>query len=127
MPCGPSVTRAVLDSSVVVGAFLKGDGQPARLLVLARAGAVTLCLSDYIIEETASVLGRPRHRRFGFAASEVARFRAGLHAVAAIVTSLPAVRADFLVTGDRRHPLPLGGYQGIRIITPRQPADLRAG
>jgi len=29
-----------------------------------------------------------------------------------------AANADFIVTGDRRHLLPLGSYQGIAIISP---------
>jgi hypothetical protein len=32
-----------------------------------------------------------------------------------------------LVTGDRRHLLPLGGCRGIRIVTPRQFLELVQG
>jgi predicted nucleic acid-binding protein len=38
----------------------------------------------------------------------------------AIVATAIAAKADFLVTGDRTHLLPLKECQGIPIITPRQ-------
>lgn len=41
-----------------------------------------------------------------------------------VVATAVAARADYLVTGDRRHLLPLGSYQGIRVVTPRQFLDL---
>jgi uncharacterized protein len=30
-----------------------------------------------------------------------------------------AAKADYLVTGDRAHLLPLGEYRGVRIVSPR--------
>ena len=33
-------------------------------------------------------------------------------------------KADYLVTGDRAHLLPLGSYHGIRIVTPRELLEL---
>ena len=37
-----------------------------------------------------------------------------------VVATAFAAAADYLVTGDRRHLLPLGTYQGTRILTPRE-------
>ncbi len=36
-----------------------------------------------------------------------------------IVATAVAARADYLVTGDRRHLIVLGHYEGIRILSPR--------
>lgn len=132
--------RAVLDSSVLFSAFLKPQSVPATLLARARAGAFSLCLSRYILEETARVLLRERNRlHYGFAPDQVARFCRDLAAVAAMADELPAIQAvpadpkdnpivatavatqaDYLVTGDRRHLLVLGSYEGIRIVGPRR-------
>ena len=139
MLAAPTMTRAVLDSSVLVSAFLKPDSVPAMLLARAREGAFLLCLSSYIVEETASVLSRPRSRLgWSFRPEEIARFCHGLMAVAEIAGELPEIdavpddpkdnpivataivaRAHYLVTGDRAHLLPLGTYEGIRIVSPR--------
>jgi putative PIN family toxin of toxin-antitoxin system len=137
-------TRAVLDSSVLFSAFLTPAGTPATLLAEARRGAFSLCLSFEILDETARALLRPRVvARYGYTAERVARYRARLAELAEMVWDLPALQAvpldpkddmvvatavkaqaDYLVTGDRRHLIVLGEYEGIRIVTPRQFLDL---
>ncbi len=136
--------RAVLDSSVLFSAFLKPKSIPATLLVRAREGAFLLCLSDYILEETAAALLREKNRaRYGFSPDRVARFRRNLKAIARVVDDLPDIRAvpldpkddkivatavkagaDYLVTGDSAHLLSLGEYEGIKIVSPRAFLDL---
>lgn len=133
--------RVVLDSSVLVSAFLKPDGTSASLLARARDGAFVLCLSREIVAETAASLLKERHqRRLRFTPEKVARFCTLLGQVAErvegelpairavpddpkddmIVATAVAARADYLVTGDRRHLLPLGSYEGIRIVPVRE-------
>ena len=135
------MTRVVLDSSVLVSAFLKPGGTSATLLAHAREGAFVLCVSRELIQETAAALGRDKHqRRARFTPEEVARFCVLLgqvaervegelpeiHAVPGdpkddmIVATAVAAKADYLVTGDRRHLLPLGAYQGVRILSVRE-------
>lgn len=137
------MVKAVLDSSVLHGAFFKPGGLPAMLLLRAREGAFVLYLSVYILDEITAVLSRDKARALGATPERVARFRRDLAAVARLVTDLPdiqavptdpkdnpivatavAAKADYLVTGDRKHLLPLGEYQGVRIVTPRQFLDL---
>ena len=43
-----------------------------------------------------------------------------------IVATAVAARAGYLVTGDRRHLLALGSYEGIRIVSVRAFLDLLA-
>ena len=140
--------RAVLDTSVLISAFLTPPGVCGRLLDAAEVGDFVLCLSAEILAETAGVLVRSRklqgHYRFDPAAVEV--FCDGLAASAEMIADLPklaavpddpkddmvvasalAAKAEFLVTGDRRHLLVLGSYQGIRIVTPLAFLDLLAG
>src|SRR5207248_2768470 len=81
-PSAASMSRAVLDSSVLFSAFLKPGSVPATLLTRAREGAFSLYLSDYILEETAAVLLREKNRaRHGASPEKAARFCRGLAAV----------------------------------------------
>jgi putative PIN family toxin of toxin-antitoxin system len=133
------MTRAVFDSSVLVSAFLKPGSLPATLLARAREGAFSLVLSSYVVQETAAVLARPKVRAGrAYTPEEVARYCRDLLAVAELVGELPEIdavpndpadnpivataiagKADYLVTGDRAHLLPLGEYQGVRMVSPR--------
>ena len=53
--------RAVLDSSVLVSAFLKPVGTSAALLAHAKAGTFLLCVSRDLLTETAASLLKERH------------------------------------------------------------------
>ncbi len=43
-----------------------------------------------------------------------------------IIATAVAAKADYLVTGDRAHLLPIRAHQGIRIISPREFLDVLA-
>lgn len=132
--------RAVLDSSVLVSAFLTPRGSVARLLRAPTLERYRLCLSEPILVETAEVLlTKPRLRRmFAYADDAVSDYIRWLGIEAEIVANIPELRvvtadpkddpiiatavaahADYLVTGDRAHLLPIGEYEGIRVVSPR--------
>lgn len=140
------MTRAVLDSSVLVSAFLTPRGTSAEVLRRAECGAFVLCLSEQIVfESTRSLrLKTQRIRRYypDYSDAQIDRFAELLLATAelsdelrvirvvpldpkddVIVATAVKARADFIVTGDR-HLLDLGSHDGIRIVTPRQFLDL---
>ena len=103
-----------------------------------------LVLSRYVIQETAAVLARPKVRAGrAYTPEEVARYCRDLLAVAELVGELPDIdavpndpkdnpvvatavagKADYLVTGDRAHLLPLDEYRGVRMVSPREFLDL---
>ena len=138
--------RAVLDSSVLISAFLTLRGSCAELLRAGERGAFVLCLSPELLADMAPPLLRERklQARYDYGKAKVTMFCRQLVALAQPVTDLPELsgavpldpqddvivatavkaRADYLVTGDRRHLLALGTYEGIRIATPRQFLDL---
>jgi predicted nucleic acid-binding protein len=65
--------KAVLDSSVLVSAFLTPRGTPATLLARARRGAFSMHLSKEIFEETRRALLRPKTMaRYRYTANDVA-------------------------------------------------------
>jgi putative PIN family toxin of toxin-antitoxin system len=132
--------RAVLDSSVLVSAFLTPHGSVVRLLREPVRSLYQLCLSEPILTETAEVLlSKSRLRRFAaYADNDVRDYIRWLLGEAEITANVPdlrvvvadhkddpiiptavAAKADYLVTGDRAHLLPIRQFEGIRIISPR--------
>lgn len=111
----PSV---VLDTNVVVSAHLKEDGNEAAVFVLALAGKLQPFLSQPVFDEYKSVLSRPK---FGLLATHVESSLRLLWATSKLVTPTrtlsvtrdpadnkflecaDAARANYLVTGNKRH------------------------
>ena len=122
--------RVVLDTNVIVSG-LNFPGNERLVLDLARRGRFELYLSPFILEEVAGVLAR----KFGWTgehssqALRVLRDAAtvieprrrpsvieGNHADNRILECAVAASANYLVTGDRRHLLPLENHRGARIL-----------
>ena len=140
-----TMTRVVLDSSVLISAFLTEGGTAHQVLRAARGGAFVLCLSREILEETRSSLRekvKTIRRYYGYTDERIEEHIADLAALAELAGELPAIKAvpldprddaivataiaagaDYLISGDR-HLLTLNAYRGIRILTPRQFLDL---
>lgn len=57
---------AVLDSTVLVSAFLRKKGLAAQLLDYAVNGAFEFCFTQAIVEETCNVLLNREHLRLNF-------------------------------------------------------------
>lgn len=135
----PNVPRAVLDSSVLVSAFLTPHGFVVRLLRAPAIDGYRPCLSDAILTETAeTLLSKPHLRRsFAYADDDVREYVRWLLTQAEmaadgpvprvvpgdpkddpIIAAAVAAKADYLVTGDRAHLLPMGEHKGIRIVSP---------
>lgn len=128
--------RLVIDTNVVVSAQVWG-GTPRKLLELAAAGEVSLFTSAPLLAELARVLAYPKVlttlQARGFSLDDLVLGYAELATVvtpAAITSTITADPADDLVlatalaaqvdlavTGDKRHLLVLGSFQGIPIVT----------
>jgi len=130
---------AVLDSTVLISAFLAQRGVSNELLRYAREGAFLLFLSEEILNEAQGVLldEERRHRqRYHYPNEEAINFIDGLRAFAHLVTDLPQVavvirdpnddmviataqraQAAYIVTRDKDL-LSLQHYEGIMMITP---------
>src|SRR3954454_22846315 len=69
--------RAVLDSSVLVSAFLTPRGSVVRLLREPARSQYQLCLSEYILTETAeTLLSKTRLRTYAYADTDMYDFHA---------------------------------------------------
>ena len=122
--------RVVLDTNVIISA-LNFPGNERMVLELALRGRFEFYLSLFILEEAAGVLTR----KFGWdeertaqgvrvienAATVIEPSRLpevieGGHADNRVLECAVAASADYLVTGDRRHLLPLVEHQGTSIV-----------
>lgn len=127
--------RVLCDTNVLVSAFIAG-GPPSRVIEAAIDGRVELVLADPVLDELERVLtvklGLEPQR-----VSEIVAFLDGL-ACARVGVSAGApepvsgdadddvilacggdARVQTIVSGDRKHLLPLVEYRGIRILTPQ--------
>lgn len=128
--------RLILDTNVVMSALL-WRGTPYRLLsAIAQQPRVQLCSSTALLEELADVLTRPSaSERLALIGRTDRELLADYLEVIALVEpiSVPrvvvgdvdddqviaaavAAHADLIVSGDRKHLLPLRSHQGIEII-----------
>ena len=127
--------HVVFDASVWVSGVAYPGSVPDQAVSLARQGKVRSVISPALIDQVRRALLSPR---FGRSPAAVQAIESRIRAVSLVV--VPTVRlavitakesdnrvlecaiegnADLIVTGDRKHLLPLGQYQGIRIVSPR--------
>lgn len=127
--------RALCDTNVLVSAFIAA-GPPSRILEASIDGRIELVLADPVIVELQRVLSV----KLGFEPER-------LHAITALLMEISVARADatpqpvqaitgdpdddvvlacgvsagvqIIVSGDRRHMLPVREHRGIRIISPQ--------
>jgi putative PIN family toxin of toxin-antitoxin system len=131
--------RAVIDSTVLISAFLTQRGVSGELLRSARSGAFLLYLSEAILEETQGVLlddERRHRRRYRYPDTQVTAFVDGLRDFATLVSNLPQVtvvirdpnddmviataltaQVSYIVTRDDDL-LSLNPYEGMTILSP---------
>jgi putative PIN family toxin of toxin-antitoxin system len=125
----------VCDTNVLVSAFIAG-GPPSRVLEAAIDGRIELVLADPVLAELERVLLVKLHFEQS-RIDEIQRLLGGLAAerVTAPSQQPPAVisdrdddlvlacavaaRAHVLVSGDRRHLLPVGVHEGLRVVSPQ--------
>jgi len=125
--------RVVLDSNIVVSACLTPQGASATIVELALLGYFTLCISQEVLSEYQEVLARPKFSR------ELERIKTVLEGIEEmsevivprqrltlssddednrLLECAQAAKADFLVTGNRKH-FP-GRMDEVRILSPRE-------
>ena len=130
--------RIVLDTNIVVSAFLWG-GKPQQLIAQAIEKGVILVTTRDIFQEIEKTISKPKFdgqfRLIGKTRLEIAREYAALTtqvpptAVLAgtvrdvkdemILAAAIGGRADYIVSGDKDL-TDLAAYEGIRILTPTQ-------
>jgi len=132
------VTSVVLDINVFISGLLIRNGLPGRILDLWRQNLFDVFISEKILARMSQVLNYPKISKAldldeARALDLINDIRTSCNLVSseviADVSSDPedntilscAIHANvqFLVTGDKKHLLPLKKHKGVRIITPR--------
>jgi putative PIN family toxin of toxin-antitoxin system len=124
---------AVFDTNVLISASISYGGPPFRCLALAKAGLISSVTCQPILDEFREKLTRKfllSEATTTRAIEEVRRFSRVVD-LPSLLTGVLVDEADhkvlecavtgtatYIVTGDRRHLLPLRQFQGIAIITP---------
>lgn len=127
--------RVACDTNVLVSAFIAG-GPPGRVVERAITGNLDLVL----LEPTMAELTRILSTKFGFTVERLREVQMLLAEISTATQEAPACRSepltgdpdddlilacaveakvDVLVSGDRKHLLPVEEHQGVRILTPQ--------
>lgn len=131
MPIADRRLRVVLDTNVLVSGF-NYSGPPSRLLKLLLQGEMDWIISPFILEELCRILTE----KFRWDPIRVDRALRLIREVATEVDPPRTVsiihekdddnrilecalqgKAHYLVTGDRRHILPLREFRGVAVVT----------
>lgn len=122
----------VLDTNVIISALVS-PGPPRAVVETCRAGEAQMGTSDVLLAELAEVL----RRKFLWRTDQVAILLDEVRSFAVVVIPATRVdeirldpadnrvlecaleaRADYIVSGDTRHLLPLGEYRGMPVVSP---------
>ncbi|HEX9809834.1 MAG TPA: putative toxin-antitoxin system toxin component, PIN family [Alphaproteobacteria bacterium] len=132
--------RIVLDTNILIAALITKDTPPDRLYQAWLNSEFGLVTSTAQMAEVATVLARPRLRRY-LDADEAAAILENIDTRAIILDDPPNVdlspdpkdnpilaaaiagKADLIVSGDKKHMLALGVVEGIPIVTARDALD----
>ena len=126
--------RIVCDTNILISA-LRFGGSPNKIIELAREGDIKLITSPFILHEFERVL----REKFHYKKEEAKIFRESIEKICLLVNPASQIsiikkknddnrilecalkgKVDYIVTGDKKHILPLKNFQGIKIVTAAQ-------
>ena len=123
--------RVTVDTNVLISSLIATGGSADQVIQLVREGEMEMVLSKFILDELARVLTQKFELPAQAVQSAVDRFQrlAIIVEPRTVVTVIKekqddnrilecaiAGRVDFLITGDKKHILPLTSIQGIPIV-----------
>jgi len=126
--------KVVLDTNVYISAILFGR-KPEEIRKLSQKGKIELLVSEAIIAEVAGVL----RKKFDWESWQISQVIDEIREIAILVIphqTLSVIKEDkddnrilecavegkayYIISGDKRHLLPLKEYQGIKILSPAE-------
>ncbi|MBI2863307.1 MAG: putative toxin-antitoxin system toxin component, PIN family [Chloroflexi bacterium] len=135
MPTAVEKPRVVIDTNVFVSALSHPGGPPAEVIDLLFFGEIEVYVSPFILAEVERILSQ----KFGLSAQSIRRALGSLTAVTHVIhpnTKVTVIKqkdddnrilecgveakAHYIVSGDKRHILPLRVFRGMRIVSPAE-------
>jgi putative PIN family toxin of toxin-antitoxin system len=132
--------RVVLDTNVLISAFISQTGAPAQIFALWRSGDLEIIVSSETLDELTRVLSYPKVARYlRYTPEQIERFldllRMGAELLESenlgdvtVVNDDPddnkffalalAAQAQYIISGDKAHVLPVRQYEDIQVIAP---------
>ncbi len=126
--------KVVLDTNTYISAILFG-GKPEKIRKLSKEGKIELLVSEAIIAEVAEIL----RKKFNWESWQISQMIDEIRETATLVIpnqTLSIIKKDeddnrilecavegkahYIISGDKRHLLPLKEYQGINILSPAE-------
>lgn len=125
--------KVVLDTNILVSAFLF-KGVPGEVFDLAADGKIQLIISPAILGELSQVFSRKFKMNQSFVKKQIKTISGTGKIIVPkikinvlkydpdnkILEVALAGKADFIITGDKKHLLPLKNFRHISIITPQE-------
>ena len=131
---GKPELKVVLDTNIYISAILFG-GNPERIRKLSKEKELEILISEAIIAEVAEVL----RKKFNWESWQISQIIDDIRETATLVIpsqTLSIIKKDeddnrilecavegkvqYIVSGDKRHLLPLKEYQGVKILAPAE-------
>jgi putative PIN family toxin of toxin-antitoxin system len=128
------MVKAKVDTNVLISATLFG-GNPEKILDLVEEGKVELIISEEILGEFKEVL----QEKFGFDSDMAELTASDIKEISSLVVPTQKVdvvkekgadnrilecavegKVQYIISGDKRHLLPLKEYKGIKIVSSAQ-------
>lgn len=128
------MVKVVADTNIYLSAILFG-GKPDKIRRLAREKEIELLISEQILAEIAGIL----KRKFDWLDSQISQTIDSIRTTTTLITpkyTLNVIKkhnpdnrilecaveggAQYIVSGDKHHLLPLKGWKGIKIISPSE-------
>ena len=126
--------KVVIDTNVLVSSLLKPKSKAREIYRLALRGKIKLYISENLLNELKRVLEYPK---FEIERLQKETFLKNLQRVATFVYPRQSIdvikedspdnrflecaveaKVDYLISGDKKHLLPLKNFEGIRILNP---------
>jgi len=133
------VYRVVVDTNLIISGATTSGTIPSEVIESWRRDEYILVTSPRIIEEVKEVLNRPKiKKQFSFTSKEIDKLIESLITKAFVTPGILEVEvikddpddnkfiacaiegsATHIISGDKKHVLSLGDYQGIKIVSAR--------
>jgi putative PIN family toxin of toxin-antitoxin system len=126
--------KVVADANIYLSAILFG-GKPQEVISLAMQRKIEVLVSEAILDQVARVL----KRKFDWADWQISEAIAELRNITILITPKKTLKVieekesdnrilecalegkvQYIITGDKRHLLPLKEFQGIKILPPAE-------